>query len=80
MKITSSPGTRSKDCLSGDEDPKDALLKARFDRLFEFRKGHMNQKMTKGVEPKFAIFFCGIRVIYYLQVHSINSDAKTKRS
>ena len=34
LKITSSPDTHLKDRLSGDEDPKDALLKARFDRLF----------------------------------------------
>jgi hypothetical protein len=34
LEITSSPDTHSRDCLSGDEDPKDALLKARFNRLF----------------------------------------------
>jgi len=34
LKITSFPDTHSKDCLIGDEDPKDTLLKARFDRLF----------------------------------------------
>jgi len=34
LKITSSPDTHSKDCLSGDEGPKDALLKARFDKPF----------------------------------------------
>ena len=34
LKITSSPDIRSKDYLSGDEDSKDTLLKARFDRLF----------------------------------------------
>lgn len=34
LKITSSPDTHSKDYLSGNEDRTDALLKARFNRLF----------------------------------------------
>ena len=59
LKITSSPDAHSKDCLIGDEDPKDTLLKARFDGLFlNFVGGHMSQKMARGGEDiRLLIFF-----------------------
>ena len=44
LKITSAPDAHSRNCLSEGEDAKDTLLKARFDRLFEFRKEFYESK------------------------------------
>jgi len=58
LKITGFPDTHSKECPSGDRDPKDVLLKTRFDRPFRLSQGeHMGHKMTKGGEETKLLIF-----------------------